>query len=319
MQVLLSAPYLIDEINRFKNLFARAGIDLIVAQVHERLGVDELMEYAGKVDGVICGDDHFNRDVLEAFSPRLKVLSKWGTGIDSIDQEAAREFGVLVCNTPGAFTEPVSDSVIGYILAFARRLPWLDETMKAQVWRKQPGRALYECSLGVVGVGRIGKRVLEKAYPFGMKLLGNDIEPVDDSFLAGVPVQMVSLPELLQGSDFISINCDLNPSSHHLIDQEALTQVRPGAVLINTARGSVVDEASLVEALRQGRLAGAALDVFEDEPLPPDSPLRLMDQVLLAPHNANASPAAWERTHRSTIMNLFEALGLDRPDFPDPD
>jgi D-3-phosphoglycerate dehydrogenase len=121
---------------------------------------------------------------------------------------------------------------------------------------------------------------------------------------------MVSLEELISRSDFISVNCDLNPTSHHLINSHLLTQVKQGAVLINTARGPIVEEPALVQALENGQLSGAALDVFEDEPLPLNSPLIKMDQVLLAPHNSNSSPEAWEKVHINTVLNLINGLGL---------
>ncbi len=184
---------------------------------------------------------------------------------------------------------------MGYILAFARGLPWMDRAMKAGGWTKRPARALKECTLGVVGVGRIGRSVLRRARGFGMRLLGNDIKPLEAEVVRSLGVDMVELDRLLSDSDFVSLNCDLNPTSRHLITAARLNRVRPGAVLINTARGPVIDERDLIEALEAGRLAGAGLDVFEDEPLPAESPLRKMDQVLLAPHNANSSPEAWER------------------------
>jgi D-3-phosphoglycerate dehydrogenase len=282
----------------------------MVARVQERLSENELQAYAGWIDGAICGDDRFSAAVLEVAAPRLKVISKWGTGLDSIDLEVAKRLGIQVWNTPGAFTEPVADTVLGYVLTFARGVPWMDRSVKAGEWNKYPGKSLSECTLGVVGVGQIGRAVLERAASFGMNLLGNDIVKVE---LGDLPARQVGLEELLQASDFVSLNCDLNPSSRHLINETAFGRMRPGAVLINTARGSVVDEAALTEALRAGKLAGAALDVFEVEPLPAHSPLRRMDNVLLAPHNSNASPSAWERVHWSTIGNLFEGLGLPRP------
>ncbi|RME07936.1 MAG: dihydrofolate reductase, partial [Anaerolineae bacterium] len=248
--------------------------------------------------------------VLEACAPRLKVISKWGTGIDSIDKEACARFGVKIGNTPNAFTLPVADTVMGYILAFARRQPWMDAAMKRGEWKKIPGRSLSECTLGVIGVGNIGKAVTRRARAFGMTVLGNDIVEIDHVFVAESGIRMVSLEELLAQADFISINADLNPTSYHLINAETLAQVKPGAVLINTARGPIVDEPALIDALRSGRLGGAALDVFEVEPLPKDSPLLQMDNVMLAPHNANSSPAAWERVHWNTIKNLLEGLGL---------
>ena len=312
-RVLLSAPYLLPVIDGFRALLTSGGVELLLASVQERLSEDELMAYAGQVDGVVCGDDQFTKRVLEAFSPRLKVISKWGTGIDSIDRQAAERLGIHVGNTPGAFAHPVGDSVLAYILAFARRGPWMDQAMKAGHWDKIPGRTLRECTLGVVGVGHCGREVLRRARAFGMRLLGNDIVPIPTEFIREVGVEMLSLEELLRQSDFVSLNCDLNPSSFHLLNGHALARLGPQAVLINAARGAVVDEQALVEALRAGRLAGAALDVFETEPLPLDSPLMGFDNVLLAPHNANSSPAAWARVHRNTLRNLFLGLGLPVP------
>jgi D-3-phosphoglycerate dehydrogenase len=310
-KILLSSPYMLPVYDRFRPIFESARIEVVLAPVEERLSEAELLPYAGQVDGVICGDDRFSAHVLEAFAPRLKVISKWGTGIDSIDGETAARLGVRVCNTPGAFTEAVADSVLAYVLAFARRLAWMDRALKAGRWEKLPGRALHECTLGVVGVGTIGRQVLRRAKAFGMQLLGNDIVSIDPAFVDEVDVQMTTLPNLLSRADFVSLNCDLNPTSRHLANRQTLGMMRPEAVLINTARGSVVDEVALVEALREGRIAGAAMDVFEDEPLPPDSPLLSMDNVLLAPHNANSSPAAWERVHWNTLRNLFVGLGLE--------
>jgi D-3-phosphoglycerate dehydrogenase len=297
-------------LDRFRPIFERAGVELIVPEVRERLEETELLKYAGQFDAAICGDDQYTARVLEVCAPRLKVISKWGTGIDSIDVEAAARFGVKVYRTLNAFTLPVADTVLGCILAFARRLPWMDKAVKAGEWEKLPGRSLSECTLGVVGVGTIGKAVIHRARAFGMKLLGNDIIEIDHVFLAENGVRMTSLDSLLSNSDFVSLNCDLNPTSFHLINARTLSLMRPTAVLINTARGPVVDETALVAALQAGTIAGAALDVFEVEPLPAESPLRKMDNVLLAPHNANSSPVAWERVHWNTIHNLLSGLGI---------
>jgi D-3-phosphoglycerate dehydrogenase / 2-oxoglutarate reductase len=200
--------------------------------------------------------------------------------------------------------------VMGYLLAFVRRQPWMDREMKAGQWSKLPGHTLSECTLGVIGVGTIGKTVVRRGRAFGMKVLGNDIVEIDPAFVSESGVEMTDLPTLLSHSDFVSLNCDLNPTSRHLINADTLSLVKPEAVLINTARGPIVDETALIQALQAKRLAGAALDVFEVEPLPANSPLLQMDNVLLAPHNANSSPAAWERVHRNTIRNLLEGLGI---------
>jgi D-3-phosphoglycerate dehydrogenase / 2-oxoglutarate reductase len=308
--LLFTAPYMIPVLPRFRPLFDSLGFQLIVPTVNERLGELELLSYAGQFDATICGDDRYTPRVLEACSPRLKVISKWGTGIDSIDQKTAEKLGIQVCNTPNAFTLPVADTVLGYMLTFARHLPWMDRAMKSSQWKKIPGCSLSECTLGVVGVGKIGKAVLRRARVFGMNLLGNDIIPIDPIFISKNNVEMTSLEDLLARSDFVSLNCDLNPSSFHLMNPTTLSHIKPSACLINTSRGQVVDESALISVLQAGKLAGAALDVFENEPLAMDSPLLLMDNVLLAPHNANSSPKAWERVHQNTINNLLLGLGI---------
>ena len=310
-KVLISAPYMLPEMDRFRPLFAQLDIELIIPEVNERLSEEELLKYAGDFDGTICGDDRYTRRVIEACAPRLKVISKWGTGIDSIDQTAARDFGVMVGNTPNAFTVPVSESVIGYLLAFARQIPWLDEAMKAGRWQKINGKTLSECTLGVVGVGNVGKAVLRRARAFGMTLLGNDIVEIPPDFLLEYGVEMTSLENLMSRSDYVSVNCSLNPTSYHLINTETLGFCKPSTVLINTARGPIVDQVALIEALKEKRIRGAALDVFEEEPLPTDSPLLSMSQVLLSPHNTNSSPRFWERVHWNTIRNLL--IGLEQP------
>jgi phosphoglycerate dehydrogenase-like enzyme len=308
--ILLSAPYMIPFVERFRPVFESHGCQLIVPPVDERLSEAELLAYAGQFDGAVTGDDRFTAQVLEACAPRLKVISKWGTGIDSIDQQAAARLGIQVRRTPNAFTLPVADSVMGYILAFARRQPWMDQAMKAGQWEKLAGRSLSECALGVIGVGNCGKAVLRRGRAFGMRLMGNDIIEVAPDFIVENGIEMTSLEDLLRQADFISLNPDLNPTSRHLINARTLAWMKPQAVLINTARGPIVDESALIEALQKGIIGGAALDVFEVEPLPASSPLLHMEQVMLAPHNANSSPAAWERVHWNTIRNLMEGLGI---------
>jgi D-3-phosphoglycerate dehydrogenase len=308
-KVLISAPYMLPVIERFRPIFDEHGIELVIPVVHERLEEVDLLPIIGDIDGVIAGDDRFTAKVIEN-APKLKVLSKWGTGIDSFDKEACQKAGVAITNTPNAFSEPVADSVLGYILSFARRLPWMDTQMKAGIWDKIPGRALRECTLGVIGVGNVGKAVIKRAPGFGMRIIGTDpIMPPED-FLKQYNVTMLSLEELLREADYVSTNCDLNLTSKHIMNEAAFQCMKNDAVLINTARGPLIDEKALVAALQAVQIAGVALDVFEDEPLPETSPLRSMDNVMLAPHNSNSSPEAWEHVHHNTIRNLLRELGI---------
>lgn len=306
-RVLVTAPYIQPVIDRFRPVFQKHDIELVVPSVRERLEEEELLQWMDGIDGVISGDDHFTDRVLKS-AAKLKVISKWGTGIDSIDQEVCKKLGIAVRNTPNAFSEPVADSVIGYMLCFARNLPWMDRAIRMGSWEKIPGRALRECVLGVIGVGNVGKTVVRRAIAHGMKALGNDLVEMPKEFLAATGIEMVSKKELLASADFVSLNCDLNPTSHHLMNSERFAQMKSSAVIINTARGPIIEEKALIEALQKGKIAGAALDVFEVEPLSDNSPLRNMDNVLMAPHNANSSPEAWEQVHESTIHHLIEEL-----------
>jgi D-3-phosphoglycerate dehydrogenase len=184
----------------------------------------------------------------------------------------------------------------------------MDQDIRRGLWAKPDAVSLRECVLGVVGVGNIGKAVARRARAFGMTMLGTDPVPPPASFIAETGLRLVALRTLLEEADFVSLHCDLNPTSWRLIGRDELAVMRSSAYLINTARGPLIDEPALIGALSERRIAGAALDVFEVEPLPAHSPLRAIDRCLLAPHNANSSLAARRRVHESTIGNLFRGL-----------
>ena len=310
-KVLISAPYLQDIIERFRPTFEENGIEILVPPVSERLEEEELLRYVEGIHGVICGDDRFTSRVLEAATD-LKVISKWGTGIDSIDKDACKRLGIALYNTPNAFSEPVADTVFGYILCFARNIPWMDRKIKQGIWKKLPGLSLRESTLGIIGVGNVGKAVVRRAQCFGMRIMGNDLVKMPSDFISQTGIRMVEKEVLLKDSDFVSVNCDLNPTSYHLLGDREFALMKGSACVINTARGPIIEEKALVKALEERKIAGAALDVFENEPIPADSPLLSMDNVLLAPHNANSSPEAWEKVHHNTIANLLNGLRSGR-------
>jgi len=309
LKVLITAPYFQPVVEKYRSFFDSHNIETITPQVKERMSEQELLKFKGieEIDGIICGDDEITKAIFEK-AKSLKVISKWGTGISSIDLKEAARRGVPVKNTPDAFTDAVADTVLGFILCFARRIPWVDEKIRQGLWQKEPGLSLKECTLGVIGVGNIGQAVIKRAKAFKIHLLGNDIKEVPSDFVRETGLEVVSLEHLLRESDFISLNCDLNPTSHHLLCEKTFSLMKPTAFLINTARGSVVDEEALISALSLKKIAGAALDVFENEPLPANSPLRDFSNVLLSSHNANASPSAWEKVHKNTLDNLIEEL-----------
>ncbi len=308
-RILITAPYMVREREQVAPLLDRPEVKVEWLPVRERLEEAELLRVIEDVDGIICGDDRITREVIDS-TERLKVIVKWGTGIDSIDRDYANERGISVRNTPEAFTLPVADSAVGYILSFCRGISENNSILKAGGWDKPQGYSLSEKTVGIIGFGSIGTAVAKRLRPFGAQVLANDIRDISAEQARTQGVQMHPLETLLAKSDFVALHCDLNETSHHILNAERLALCRPNTVVINTARGPLIDEPALVRALEESRIAGAGLDVFEDEPLPVESPLRRMPQVLLAAHNSNSSPQCWQRVHRNSVAMLFEELGL---------
>jgi len=305
--ILITAINLETDIDRFRPLFREHDLHIILPRDERPLTEDHVRRLVRDADGIIAGDEPFTGRVLEN-APHLRVISRWGTGLDNIDLKACQDLGIVVKNIPGVFTAPVADLVMGFLLAFARRIPWADRQVRAGEWGTVPARTLQECTLGIIGMGRIGQAVLPRALGFGMSLLGHDRLPLPEELPGATGLQAVSKEELLRRADFISLHCDLNPTSYHLIGEAELEMMKPDAVVINTARGGVIDEPALIRALQSGRIAGAGLDVFETEPLPAASTLRTMENVLLSPHNGHSSPAARENAHARAIENLLAGL-----------
>lgn len=298
---------MVQEIDRFRQWFIDNDIEMDVANVRERLEEEELLKVIEKYDGVICGDDRFTEAVYQK-AKKLKVVSKWGTGIDSIHKEIAEKYGVKVCNTPDAFSHPVSDTVVAFMLAFARNVIASDRILKQGGWDKIKGKTLGEQTLGIIGCGNIGTRLARKAEAFGMKILVYDIRKIPAAIKEQYRIEQVDLDTLLREADFVSTNCDLNETSYHILSTEEFRKMKSTAIVINTARGPIIDEKALIDALENGEIAGCGLDVFEEEPLPLDSPLRRMDNAILAAHNSNSSPKYWEYIHESTLNNLLKGL-----------
>ena len=305
--ILITASRACQAIETYREALEPAGCRLFVhPPAIERHAEEQLLPLVSTIDGIVCGDDRITDRVFEA-APRLRVVAKWGTGIDGIDLEAAKRRGVFVCNTPGAFTEPVADSVLAYLLLFARRPDTMAHDMREGRWTHLPLVSLGERTLGLVGFGDIARAVARRASAFGMPVLTCDVRPIDVD-AAALGVEVVSLNELLTRSDFVSLHVNLSPGTRGLMNASRIGLMKPTAVLVNTSRGALVDERALVAVLESGRLGGAALDVFEEEPLAEDSPLRRMTNVYLAPHNANSSRAAAERVHVNCISNVLKVL-----------
>ena len=309
MRILCTAPYFRPVPERFATVFRKHGIEYDNPFVAQNMSEAELLGCIERYDGVIAGDDEFTARVIERGArARLKVIAKWGVGVNAIDLAAAERHGVAVRRSPGILSDAVADAAWGYILMLARRLHESDALVRKGEWAKLPGLGLRGRALGVIGVGDIGKQIALRGVPFGMRLLGNDIRPIDRAFLGYSGMRLVSKDDLLRESDFVVVACDLNPTSHHLLGGPEFPLFKRSAFLVNIARGAIVDSAALVAALREGLIAGAALDVYEDEPLPADSPLRAFHNVLLNAHNAFDADTAVEAVSENTVRQLLLVL-----------
>lgn len=304
---MVSAPYMIPEIDRFRQWFEDHDMDIFIPDMVERMEEADLLPIIGEFDGVVCGDDRFTENVYKA-AKKLKVISKWGTGIDSINKDIAEKYGVTVCNTPDAFSHPVSDTAFAMMLSFSRNLFISDRLMKAGGWQKNKGKTLGEQTLGIIGCGNIGVRMARKAAAFDMRILVYDIRMIADNIKEPYRIEQVGKEQLLREADYISLHCDLNKTSYHILAKEEFSMMKRSAYVINTARGSLIDEKAMVHALEDKQIAGCGLDVYEMEPLPLNSPLRKMDNVILSAHNSNSSPYYWEKVHRNTLNNLYTEL-----------
>lgn len=308
-KVLVTAPYMQAEIDKFIDFFKEHDIEIDVPDVKERLEEEQLLPIIENYDGVVSGDDRFTEKVYMA-AKKLKVVSKWGTGIDSINKDIAEKYGVKVYNTPNAFSHPVSDTVIGFMLSFSRTIIDSDRTMKEGNWIKIKGKTLGEQTLGIIGLGNVGLQVAKRAHAFGMKIIANDVKTIDADILKEYDIEMVSKDYLYKESDFISLNCDLNNTTYHLLTLNEFSKMNRKPVIINTARGPIIKEDDLIKALENGYISGTGLDVYEYEPLPIDSPLRKMNNAILSSHNSNSSPKYWNYVHENTLNNLLKGLNI---------
>ncbi|PKP61708.1 hydroxyacid dehydrogenase [Candidatus Atribacteria bacterium HGW-Atribacteria-1] len=309
--VIISAPYMHlekDKIQKKLNKY-EDKINFIWAEVEEGLEEKDLLKMIEGIDGIMCGNDKFTKNVIDK-AKKLKIISKWGTGIDSIDKKYANRKGIIVCNTPNAFTEPVADTTLGMILNFARNISFTDDEMKKGNWKKMRCKSLCELTLGIIGLGNIGKAVAKRASAFGMKILGNDIKQIDKNFLQKYQIDFVDKKTIYKKADFVTLHCTLNETSYHLITKKELELMGTKTFLINTARGALIKTEDLEGAILNKVIAGVALDVFESEPLEIDSIFRKYKNCVVSPHNANNSPYFWNKVHDNTIKNLIEGLGV---------
>ena len=281
------------------------GCEIVDNPFSRPLKENELIPLLENVDGVIAGLDEYSRAAISS-SRKLRVISRYGVGLDNIDLEAARERAILVVNTPEVNTQAVADLTFGLILAVCRKIPQAHFSTQKGKWGRLIGRGVYKKSIGIIGLGRIGKAVAERARGFSMEILAYDVK--DEISSEGQGVRFLPLDELLAEGDFITLHCDLNPGSKGIIGARELALMKKTAYLINTARGGLIDEKTLFEALQKGAIAGAALDAFQDEP-PVNSPLLTLDNIITTPHIGSYTHEALLEMGLIAVDNLLKNLG----------
>ena len=266
---------------------------------------DDVLAIARDADALMVQWAPITRRVMEQLT-RCRIISRYGVGVDMIDLQAARDHGIHVVNVPDYCTEEVASQTLCFLLTLGRQIFLIDRLMRQGLWNLvdavHPITRFASQTLGIVGVGRIGKRVAQLAAPLGIRILGYDIQPPKEPG----PVELVDFETLVHESDYVSLHCPLTGATRHLINPQVLGKMKPSAFLINMSRGGLVDTEALVGALSRGQIAGAALDVFEQEPLPAEHPLRRLDNVILTPHMASWSLDAAAQLRRDTARYVVE-------------
>ncbi len=308
-RVLITCRQMQNCIEEFRAGFDERGIKIELPDVVQQPTEDELIATIGDFDGMIAGDDPLTARVLE-HATRMRIISKWGVGTDGIDKDAARARGIEVTNTPGVFGEDVADVALGFLVMLARQLHVIDASVKAGGWLKHEGRSINGKTMGVAGFGSIGQAVARRALGFGMHVLAHDIAEVAHAPAASLGVRLVDRDELFRRSEALVLCCPLTAGTRYLVNARTLALLPRGAYLVNVARGLLVEERALVEALRSGHVLAAGLDVFEDEPLPDNSPLREFAQCVFGSHNGSNSREGVLRASKRAVENLF--AGLER-------
>jgi D-3-phosphoglycerate dehydrogenase / 2-oxoglutarate reductase len=311
MPKVLIAPMTLAKVQGlYRQVLLDAGFELVLSGVDHQMVEDELLAALDGIDAALAGSEPYSARVIAA-RPQLRVIARVGVGYDAVDVAAATAHGIAVTTTPGTNHDSVAEHTFALLLGLSRDLVPQHLGVKSGGWPRRTTLPLRGAALGIAGLGRIGKAVALRGEAFGMKLLAYDPYP-DHAFAAAHGIALMPFERLLAESDFLSLHLPVTAETHHLINRQTLKRMKPTAFLVNTARGALVNEADLLEALRAGRLAGAGLDVFEQEP-PGKSPLFELDNVLLTPHGAGTD----RKSRDDMALSAAEAIvALSRGEWP---
>ena len=309
MKVLVTCPPMLGLIDEFIPAFEAKGLECVPAKVTQVMTEGELKSIVPQMDGWIIGDDPATRAVVTAgVAGKLKAAVKWGVGVDNVDFPAFKDLGVPVDNTPGVFGGEVADVALTYAVGLARETYFIDREIRSKNgWPKPSGISLAGRTVALVGFGDIGRQTAKRLIACGSRVIAYDpfFKPVD-----GIPVEQSVWPERLGEADFLIFTCPLNAGTRGMFNASIVSLLKPGVRVINVARGPVILESVLIDALRSGVVHSAALDVFEVEPLPADSPLRSFDRCIFGSHNGSNSADAVRRVSHIAIEKIARFLGV---------
>mgnify|MGYP006275175771 CR=1 FL=1 len=310
-RILLTTTSFQDTPGGHHKTLADTGWDVVTAR--GPLSEADTLALVGEFDGFICGDDAITRRVLEKARPRLKVLSKYGIGVDKIDVKSCTEFGIPLLFTPGVNHTTVAEHAFLLLLALEKNLlPQVDSTRHGG-WKRQTGHELLDKTIGIAGMGRIGKEVATRARAFGMNVVGFDLF-WDDAFAAAHGVRRAAtLDELFAASDYVSLHTNLTPETRDLVRTESIAKMKPGVIIINCARGEIVNSADMAAALASGRVRGYGTDVLDEEPPRPDHPLTKLPNCIVTPHVGSRTFESVERQAMAAVTNLIRAMRGEKP------
>jgi len=309
MRVLITCPPMIGMRDQFASIFKEKGIEVFIPEVVQTLSVSELIQLVPNYDGWIIGDDPATRDVFKAGSEgKLKAAVKWGVGVDNIDFDACKDYNIAITNTPNMFGAEAADVAVAYLIGLARNLFFIDREIRNNNWEKKRGVSLAGKKVGLIGFGDVGRHVVKRLVALGMDLIIY-AGPCSD-FNSSNEYEFSEWPVRISECDFLVFACSLNKENHHMLNDTVLSQTKEHVSIINIARGALIDEAALVRGLQSGHVRSVALDVFEEEPLPTNSPLRSMDYCIFGSHNSSNTEEAVRATNMRVIDELFRLLGV---------
>jgi D-3-phosphoglycerate dehydrogenase len=293
--------------DRYRGAFESQGVEVHCPDVVQVLPESTLRDLLPAFDGWIAGDDPASRPVLTAGrAGKLRAVVRWGIGIDNVDLAAIDDLGLLFCNTPGQFGNEVADVALGYLIGLARMTFQIDRQVRRGEWPKPAGTSLSGKTVALVGFGDVGRCIARRLLVLGTRVIAYD--PAYQPAAGLESVEVAVWPSRVEEAHFLVLACALTEANHHLVDGAVLQSVRPGLHVVNVARGPLIDESALVMALEHGRVGGAALDVFESEPLSPSSRLRDFEQCVFGSHNASNTEEAVDRASLEATARVLEFL-----------